>query len=160
MAYTDPTPADIKLDFPQFAAVADSVIQRVINRNNPSTGVYAWVDQAWLESDYTWAWELLTAYWLTQMGQGTGTGAELAGQGLSGVSRLKSGALDVSFKSASDGGTSGVPAPWNENIYGVQFYQYLRKNRGGVVTAAGAGCGFGAQATDLPFAWAYNGRGL
>ena len=154
MPYIDPTPTDVKLDFPQFACVDNAVIQRRIDRTP------MFVDETWLESDYTYAKELLTAYWLTDEGFGGGTDAEMASLGLSGVSRLKSGALDVTFKTGADASSGGIPAPWDANSFGRRFYALLRKNRGGVVTAAGGGCGYGAQATDLPFAWAYNGRGL
>lgn len=160
MPYIKPTPADIKADFPQFAALDDAVIQRRIDRNNPSTGVYMWVDESWLQSDFTWAWENLTAYFLTDDGLGTGTDSELANQGLSGVSRLKSGTLDVTFKSSTDSGTGNVPAPWNANKYGIAFYNLLLKKGKTVSVVHGGGCGIAAAATDTPWAWRYNGWAL
>lgn len=146
--YADPAPADIKADFPAFAAVDDAAIQRRIDRTP------IWVDDSWLSSDYTWSKELLVAYWLTKDGFGTGTSAELAAQGLSGVSRLKSGTLDVTFASSSDAGDGDTPSPWNENRYGIEFYIMLRKNKSGPLTTGGCGCGIAGAATDMPWAWA------
>lgn len=150
MPYIDPTPADIKADFPQFAAVDDAVIQRVIDRN------VQWVDESWFETDYTWARELLTAHFLTLSGQGTGQDAETA---VSGVSRFKSGTLDVTFTSAAD--TAGdAPAPWNGTRYGIEFYYLLRKNKGGPRVVGGGCGGIAGQATDVPWAWRTAGFGL
>lgn len=148
--YTAPTPADIKTDFPQFAAVDDSAIQRVIDRNP------MWIDESWFEGDYTWARELLTAHFLTLAGQGTGADAA---QSISTVSRLKSGTLDITRKNANDGAAT-VPDEWSGTAYGRQFYALLRKNKGGVYVAAGGGCGIGAAATDVPWAWRTGGFGL
>jgi len=152
--YSDPTPSDIKADFPIFATVDDAAIQRRIARSS------MWVDDSWLESDYTWAKELLVAYWLTKDGLGAGTNAELAAQGLSGVSRLKSGTLDVTFKSSSDSGDTDTPSPWNENGYGIEFYTMLRKNKSGPLTTGGACGGISGAATDTPFAWQFGGFAL
>lgn len=151
MPYTLPTPADIKLDFPVFAAVDDAVIQRMIDLRIPM-----WVDESWLESDYTYAGELVVAHYLTLAGLGTGTDAEIAGQGLSGVTRLKSGTLDVTFSDSASTSTG----EFDGTRYGQQFAALLRKNRGGPRIAVGGGCGVASAATDLPWAWRYNGWGM
>ncbi len=149
MAHIEPTPADVKLDFPLFADVADGIIQRRLDRTP------MWVDVGWLESDYTYAKELLAAHWLTLEGFGKGTDSELGAAGLSNVSRLKSGTLDVTFKDTSSAGSS----EFDGTSYGKQFASLLRKNRGGP-RIAGSGCGYGDQATDYPYAWRTGGFGL
>lgn len=154
MPYTNPTPADIKADFPVFSSVDDAVIQRRIDRTP------MFVDESWLESDYNWAKSLLTAHFLTEDGFGTGTDAELSAQGLSNVSRLKSGTLDVTFKSAADSGDSDVPEPWGSTSYGRRFWALMRKNKGGPRIAVGGGCGIAGAATDVPWAWRTNGWGM
>jgi len=151
MPYLAPTPADVRADFPAFAAVDDAVIQRRIDRTA------ATVDQSWLEADYTFARSLLAAHFLTEDGIGGGTDAEIAALGLSGVSRLKSGSLDVSF--ASDSGAAGGGA-WDSTSYGRRFAAILRRNKGGPLIAVGAGGCIGSAATDVPWAWATNGWGM
>lgn len=150
MPHVNPTPDDIRLDFPVFTDVDDDVIQRRIDRT------MSWIDETWLETDYTWAVSLLTAHYLTEDGMGRGTDAELASQGLTGVSRLKSGTLDVTFKEGGGGNAN----QFGGTSYGQRFYTLLRKNKGGVYVAAGGGCGVGSQSTDVPWAWATGGFGL
>lgn len=149
MAFVEPTPADIKLDFPAFAAVDDTIIQRRIDR----TAIY--VDQYWLETDYTWAKELLTAHWLQT--EGLGTSGQAATFAANGVTRFKSGDLDVAL---SD--TAGANAgEFSGSVYGRQFAALLRKNKGGpYVASAGGNCGIADHATDAPWAWRYRGYGL
>jgi hypothetical protein len=153
MPYTEPTPADVKADFAVFADVPDAAIQRRIDRTA------GWVDTTWLEFDYTWAKELLTAHFLTEDGLGAGTGAEMNALGLSGVTRLKSGTLDVTFADAAQSGNPS-DSPLLSTSYGRRFYVLLRKNRGGVVSVSGGGCGSADQATDYPWAYRAGGWGL
>jgi len=150
LPYILPTPADIKLDFPVFADVSDEVIQRRIDR----TAI--WIDESWLESDFTYAGELVVAHYLTEDGFGKGTDAEMAALGLSGVSRLKSGTLDVTFQASASQGDGDFMS----TKYGREFWGLLRKNRGGPRIAHGGGCGIGPQSTDMPYAWRTNGFGL
>lgn len=152
MAYVAPTVADIKTHFPQFAAVSDAVIQYDIDL---TTSV---VDESWFETDYTRARELLTAHYLTLDGQGTSTDAEMAGQGLSGVTRLKSASLDVSFSASAADTNSG--SEYDTTSFGRRFLTLLRKNKGGPrIAAGGHGCVAG-QATDMPWAYRTGGFGL
>lgn len=116
MAYVVPTANDLQARFPAFAAVLDATIDLYI--------ADAQVDTSWLESDYATAIMLWAAWAMTDVG--IGTGGEISGYIGSGVSRLKSGTLDVSFsdKAASLSG-------YETNIYGRQFLALLRKNKGG-----------------------------
>lgn len=151
MPYATPTPADIKADFPAFANADDAVIQRRIDRTASS------VDESWSEADYAYARSLLTAHYLVLDGIGQGTDAELAGLGLSGVSRLKSGSLDVSFSDT----TSGVQlGGYDSTSYGRRFLALLRRNRGGPLITGNGCVGIADAATDVPWAWRTAGWGL
>lgn len=123
MAYTAPTAAELKAAFPAFDAVADETVEFWIVRANRS------VDTSWTEGDYAFAIMLLACHLMTGAGLGTGTDAEIAAAGLSGVSRLKSGTLDVSF--AGDGANSGDASGYGGTAYGRQFAALLKQNRGG-----------------------------
>lgn len=149
MAYVNPTPADVKADFPTFANVDDTAIQRRIDR------AAMWVDESWLESDYTYAKELLAAHYLTIDGLGGGD-AEIAAYREAGVVKLKSGTLDVTFSEiAASGGSE-----FDETSFGRRFYALLRKNKSGPLTTGGGCDGIAGAATDVPWAWATNGWGL
>lgn len=152
MVYTVPTPADIKLDFPAFADVDDAVIQRRIDRAG------AIVTTDWIEGDYNYAYSLLTAHYLVLDGFGAGTESEAAAMGAAGLTRLRSGSLDVSFSETA--ANASVDGGYDATSYGRRFLEYLLRNRGGVRVAV-AGCGgIAGQATDAPWAWRTNGFGL
>lgn len=137
MAYVRPAPAELKAKYPAFAAVADATIQAYLDD--------APVDDSWLESDYAKAIMLWAAHTMTVNGIGV---TEIEGYAASGLSRLKSGTLDVSFKESA----SSADGQWSGSKYGPQFYVLLRVNKGGprVIQAAGAGCQSG-WAKDVPF---------
>jgi len=148
MPLAEPTPADVKADFPEFANVDDAVIQRRIDRTASR------VDDGW-GADYTYAKSLLTAHYLVEDGLGGGD-AEIASYRAAGVTRLKSGTLDVTF--ASEAGAGG--SEFDTTAYGRRFYALMARLFGGPLTT-GNGCGgYAGAATDLPFAWAYGGVGL
>jgi hypothetical protein len=148
--YIVPTPDDVRSDFPVFASVDDAVIQRRIDRTEST------VDESWMESDYTYARSLLAAHYLTEDGVGGGTDAEIAALGLSGVSRLKSGTLDVTFANTNSTGDGA----WDNTSYGRRFASILRRNKGGPLIAGADGVGLSGAATDVPWAWKWGGFGL
>ena len=135
MAYFRPTPEQLQAKYPAFADVADATIQIYLDD--------APVDESWLERDHANAIMLWAAHTMTL----NGIGADEIGQaGAAGLSRLKSGTLDVSFKessSSSDGGYGGTN-------FGRQFYALLRVNKGGTRVIAGAGRCQSGYAKDLP----------
>lgn len=142
-----PTPADIKADFPVFAGVDDAVIQRRIDRTA------SWVDDSW-GADEEYAKSLLTAHYLVLDGLGGGD-AEITAYREAGVTKLKSGTLDVTFSEVASGGSE-----FDETGFGRRFYALLRKVKSGPLTTGGTlGC-YSPAATDYPFAWAYNGFAL
>lgn len=134
MAYDVPTAADLKARFPAFADVADATINLYI--------ADAQVDTTWIEADYAPAIMLWAAWAMTDVG--IGTGGEVAGYIGSGVSRLKSGTLDVSFNDAAGSATGYLT-----NIYGRRYNELLRKNKGGTRTVVGTVCDGGWGPTGI-----------
>lgn len=134
--YGKPTPANFKAKYPAFAAVPDATIQAYLND--------APVDESWLESDYAKAIMLWAAHAMTVNGIGV---TEIEGYAASGLSRLKSGTLDVSFKDSA----SSADGQWSGSKYGPQFYALLRANRGGPRVIGGAGYCQSGYAKDVPF---------
>lgn len=151
VGYVDPTPADVKADFPAFASVDDAVVARRILRTA------SWVDASWLETDYNYAKSLLTAHYLETDGLSSSGDAEIAAYRASGVSRLKSGTLDVTF-TTSDAAAGG--SEFDATAYGQRFYSLLVKNKSGVLTTGGGDRCHSPAATDYPFAYAYGGFAL
>jgi len=149
MAYVDPTPAEIKARWPVFAAVPDPVVQAAIDEAKRQ------VDESWFEGDYTNAVSLYAAHVLTLDGQGTGAGAVIAGQGLQGVSRIKSGVLDVSFADGAGGGGASGSDPLDWSPYGQRFKMLRKQNKGGPRTTGGGAVPLSGYAKDWP--WPYRG---
>ena len=119
MAYVIPTANELQTKYPAFAAVADATIDVYI--------ADAQVDETWLEADYAPAIMAWAAWSMTDAG--IGTGGEIAGYIGSGVTKLKSGTLDVSFSDSASG--------YETNIYGRTYLMLLRKNKGGPRTIQG-----------------------
>ena len=115
----------LRAKYPAFASVTDDTIQIYM--------ADAQVDTSWLESDYASAIMLWTAWAMTDAG--IGTGGEVAGYIGSGVSRLKSGSLDVSFSDAASSATG-----YETNAYGRRFLSLYRKNKAGPRVIRGAVC--------------------
>lgn len=135
--YGKPSPATFKAKYPAFAAVPDATVQAYLND--------APVDDTWLESDYAKAITLWAAHTMTENGIG---GDEIGQASAAGLSRLKSGTLDVSFK---DGGSSSDAGGFGGTAYGRQFYALLRANKGGPRVIGGAGYCQSGWAKDVPF---------
>lgn len=150
MAYTEPTPADLKTRYPAFADVADATVQVYLDDTATS------VDGSWAEGDYIPAKTAKAAHEMALAG--IGVRSEVDGWAQAGINRVRSGQLDVSFsdsKSArASGGTLAATA------YGQAYMRILKRNKGGPRLAGGAACADGwgplAQLNDggiLP--WAY-----
>ena len=135
MPYTTPNATDLKTYLPAFTDTPDATIDMYI--------AGAQVDTSWLEADYQPAVMLWAAWAMTDAG--IGSGGELASARQNGVSRLKSGSLDVSFTdSASNAGG------YDTNAYGRRFMSLYRKNKAGPrVIRGGVGCRSG-WAKDWP----------
>lgn len=130
MAYTAPTATQIQARWPNaFSAVATDTIDIWIATATSQ------IDTSWIETDYTYAIELLTAHLMVGNGIGAGAEAEMAAQGMSGFSTIRSGQLTLSRGTTSRSDADGVPSPWNTSWYGIQFYWLARKNKPAMTVA-------------------------
>ena len=129
MAYSEPTATELKAAFPAFSGVPDDTVAYWIDRSASS------VDESWTEADYPMAKMLLAAHEMVLNGLGTGTEAQIAASGLTGVKSMRSGSLSLDFgDSASVSATGGFAA----TSYGRRFAELLKRNRGGaLVTPTG-----------------------
>lgn len=128
MAYTIPTPAVLKAQFPAFTAVADDTVQIWIDRAASE------IDTSWLEADYTFAIELLAChYMVTLAGLGTGAQAKAVSAGMDSLGMIRSGNLTLQANASSQ--NASVPSPWGSTFYGRTYYSLLRRNRPAVAVA-------------------------
>lgn len=140
MPYTTPTAAQLKTKYPAFASVPDETIDAWI--------ADAPVDESWFEGDYQAAIMAWTAHQLVSGGIG---GGDVAVAGAAGISRLKSGTLDVSFADGSSSAGSG----YLSTSYGRSWLELLRRNKGGPRVAVSAGGCVSGWAKDWPLGGGY-----
>ena len=115
--------------FPSFAGVSDATLDFWLGRAQGA------IDSSWSEHDKDFAGYLLAAHYLTLNGLGTGAEAELAANGVTGMTRLKSGAFEISLANVESKGAYGGTS------YGLQFQELLHRNKGGpIVTGGGVFC--------------------
>lgn len=127
---TPATPAELKAQFPAFAAVVDATVQAWLDR------AARVVDDSWIEADQKFAQMLLAAHLMTLNGLGTGAEAEMAAAGAAGFRSMRSGSLSLD---RGDGSAHKHMGEFGQTSYGRQFYPLLQANRGGPrVTATGA----------------------
>lgn len=121
MAYTEPTPADLKARYPAFADVDDATVQVYLDDTVTS------VDGSWREADYIPAKVAKAAHEMALLGIGKRSEAE--GWAASGLTRLKSGNLDVAFSDAKVAKASG--GTLDATPYGQAYKRILKRNKGG-----------------------------
>lgn len=121
MAWTAPTPAELKARFPAFASVDDAVVQSALNEAGMQ------VDDSWVsEADFRLGINLMAAHILTLDGLGTGAEAESAAAGALGFKTMKSGGLTLERFSAADNGAGGDVL--SLTTYGRRFLDLLKRN--------------------------------
>lgn len=113
--------------FPAFAGVTDATLQFWIGR---ASGL---IDASWSAHDRAFAGYLLAAHYMTLNGLGAGTEAEMANNGATGMTKLKSGAFEVSFSENAGASKSA----YSGTKYGLQFYEILRRNKAGPLVTGG-----------------------
>lgn len=138
MAFTEPTPADLKTRYPAFADVADATVQTYLDDTATS------VDGSWREADYIPAKVAKAAHEMALAG--IGARSEVDGYAAAGLTSVKSGAFDVSFSAAKVARASG--GTLDATPYGQAFRRILKRNKGGPRLAGGVarGCGWGPTA--------------
>lgn len=121
MAYEAPAPADLIIRYPAFADVDTDVIQYWL------TDAERFVDESWTETDYPIGLMAMAAHNMALAGLGSDAAA-VAGIP-AGITKLKSGSLDVSF--AESAATDRAAGALASTRYGGEFAQLRRVNKGG-----------------------------
>lgn len=126
MAYTRPTPADLKLRYSAFAAVADDRVQYWL------TDAERGVDESWFAADYAPALMALAAHNMARDGLGAGsTGAPM------GATSIRTGSFSATISEKAV--ESQIVGGFASTRYGQEYAAMLRRNKGGPrVTAPGA----------------------
>jgi len=131
MAHIPPTPNDLRLRYPAFAAVGDPVVQY-------------WLDDAerivtasWIDADYAPAILAYAAHNLALSGLEAGAvSGGSVGAMSAGLTSFRSASLSVGF---SDSHAARLAAgEWSATRYGAEFLIFLRRNRSGPVVAIAA----------------------
>ena len=134
MAYTAPTPDDLKARYSAFADVNDAVVQYWL------TDAERFVDESWPETDYAPALIANAAHHMAVEGMGATSAADKLPAG---VTSFKSGAMSVSVTEsvAAARGRGGYAS----TRYGLAFLALQRRNFGGprvVVAGTVPACGY------------------
>lgn len=121
MAYTEPTPDDLKARYPAFADVADATVQVYLDDTVTS------VDGSWREADYIPAKVAKAAHEMALVGIGKRSEAE--GWAAAGLNRIQSGNFNASFSDAKVSAASG--GTLKATPYGQAYLRILKRNKGG-----------------------------
>lgn len=125
MAYEPITPAEFKEAKPQFAAVADAVVQQYLDM----TAI--WVDQTWVASSYKPAIIALTCHMMTLAGLGTDATSQMHASGAYGFESIKSGTLTLTRARGGSSDQSDYKGWITSTPCGQFFYQLLAMNKRG-----------------------------
>ena len=130
MPYVAPTVADLKLRFPVFNGVADSVLQGALEEAANK------VDTTWREVDFQPAQLLYAAHVLTMDGHGSGREAKFAALGDAGISQIKISSLSVSLNKNA-GEQVKTSSTLSKTSFGKRYLDLLRVNHPAIVVADG-----------------------
>lgn len=122
MAYENPDAADLKGNFPRFAAVADETVEFWLTRARRQ------VDESWTEGDYQMGQILLACHLMTLQGLGTGAEAEASAQGVGDYKTIRTGSVTLERFDRDSGAATGT---MGSTSYGRQWLELARANRGG-----------------------------
>lgn len=126
--YVKPAPGHLMTRYLAFSAVPTATIQYWLTDAERS------VDTSWSEGDYAAALMALAAHNMALAGLGT-EAASLAGVP-AGITRMKSGSLELGFTDAA--ANARAEGGYSATRYGKEFIALLRRNRGGPrITATG-----------------------
>lgn len=150
MAWTAPTPADVKARWVRFAPVADATIQRALDA---STRL---VDHTWQDDDRTEGMMLYAAHDLTLDGQGGGTEAQLNAEGVGDFQSIKLGSLSLTRfgRDASSKSGSATLDVFNSTTFGQRFLALASRFLGGGLSTGDASAlagGVSPYARDVPY---------
>jgi hypothetical protein len=119
--YAKPLPAHLQARYPAFTAIDAGVIQYWL------TDAERFVTNAWSEGDYATGLMALAAHNMTLAG--LGTDAESLASIPAGITRMKSGTLELGF--TNDAANARLNGDLSASRYGQEYEALLRRNRGG-----------------------------
>ncbi len=137
MAYALPSPADLKIRYPAFAAIDDATVQYWL------TDAQRYADTTWIESDYAPALIAAAAHFIVRSGAPGIIGADTGQLAAAGVTDFQSQGFrarisDEAVKLAIAGG-------FESTNYGQEYLALLDRNKaGGGITTSGTVCGLNA----------------
>jgi hypothetical protein len=123
--YAKPLPGHLALRYPAFAGISATTIQYWL------TDAERYVTDAWSEGDYATGLMALAAHNMTLAGLGT-DGASLVGVP-AGITRMKSGSLELGFTDAAANARLG--GGLDSTRYGQEYAALRGRNRGGPLVA-------------------------
>jgi hypothetical protein len=119
--YAKPLPPHLKARYAAFASVEAGTIQYWL------TDAERYVTNAWTEGDYAAGLMALAAHNMTLAGYGTDASA--VGGIPAGITRMKSGSLELAFTDAA--ANARAAGDFAATRYGQEYLALLRRNRGG-----------------------------
>lgn len=138
MAYTAPTPADLRRRYPAFVGVSDDDIQYWL------TDAELFVDQSWMEADYAPAIIAVAAHNMMAAGVAGLPSSSLTSLLAKGVTQFKSGTFSGQF--SDEAVKQALAGGWKSTMPGQEYLLLLRRNKMGAgVTDPG----------DAPSCWPY-----
>lgn len=123
MAYTEPTPFDLKIRYQAFAAVDDAVITYWL------TDAHRFVDTSWPESEYAPGLIAAAAH---KMARGKVAGMVIDAStdaAAKGLTRWKSGTADLQFSEVAT--QRDAAGGWESTAYGLDYLEALMRAKSG-----------------------------
>lgn len=119
--YVEPTAEDLKVRFPEFAPVSDTLVALILAEAIPMVG------PSWIERDRRPAQLYLAAHLLAMEGEPgrttTGNGVAVSGP----VKRRKVGDVETEFTGAASSAGGSTPI-YAQTLYGQRYLNLLRLN--------------------------------
>lgn len=119
--YAKPTPTHLIARYPAFASVAPQTIHYWL------TDAERFVDQSWTEGDYAAALMALAAHNMSLAG--LATAAVSVGDIPPGITRMKSGSLELAF--TDEAANNLAAGAYGSTRYGAEYLALMRRNRAG-----------------------------
>jgi hypothetical protein len=124
VAYVQPTAADLKARFPEFAPVADATVTALLDEATARVG------ESWVERDRRIAQLYLAAHLLASEGEPHrttgGLGASVVTTGV--VKRRRVGDVETEFAGATGGAGGGTAGSLATTVYGQRYLELQRLN--------------------------------
>jgi hypothetical protein len=123
MAYDAPDPAALKARYPAFHRRRTTTIQYWL------TDAQRYVDTTWIEGDYAPALIAHAAYDMARVSVPGLTGSDEASLVAAGITDFQSASVRLRF--SDEAVKAAVAGGYGSNIYGIEYYALLRRNKAG-----------------------------